>query len=412
MRGPLQAAGQIKRVWRLIRNPRFSPATVQASLIHCLVGNSQVLRFGSETVVMVAMDWVDYDNGRVKGLRVNLVTGSRALPLLWYETLASEMKKTQTALQERAVRDLILHRPPHIKWLILLDSGFMSSALLDLLHMAGFFIVRTRADRLVHGQDSCWSAIKNLPIRVGQIVDFGWVHHAASNSRVVRLVLARIYAGTKSKQPRRRSQLHRYKYSQPGLCAVTTNLPRGAYSPQQVIRLYARRFEIEHHFRDLKNASLGMDHEHCHLKNIEAYGRLMAIIAVAEACLWLSGTDLEQNGLHRHLSVARPAKPRRDISIRNVACEYLGLRSVDVERLIACHLGPALPAAHHVVSRHWKQLVRVLKLENLAESANALSPLGPRCRHRGSGAKRVHELVPNWPLQEVDGEGVGALNAA
>lgn len=398
MRGPFDAAGQIKRVWRLCKNEKFSPMAVQASLIHWLVGVALPPLGNTLRQALVAIDWVDFDNGRIKALRVSLITGSRALPILWYEVLASEMKRYQTEIQRRAIQDLVLHRPSHVKWVMLLDAGFNSSELFDLLDLAGSYVVRSTTKRLVHSSTYCWLPIGKLPIRVGQLVEFGWVHHSASNARQVRLVLARLYEGPKPKRTSRRASNKHYKYSMPGLCAVVTNLPMDEYSAQAIIRLYARRFEIEHHFRDLKNASLGMDMGHVHLLETQIYSRLMCIVAVAEACLWLSGAELEARGLDLNLTTSRPKRPRRHLSLRNTAREYLGLISVPVETLIAERLRPALLESPYVVSRSWKDAKQKLDLNDLAPTRAELAPLPPRCRHRGRGSHRVCQRHPLWKL--------------
>jgi len=399
MRGPLKAAGQIKRLWRLIHNPRFSPPAVQAALIHWIVGTALPPKGGSLRIGVVAMDWVELDFGRIKALRVNLITGSRALPILWYEVLASEMKQHQTELQRRAILDLALHRPPHVKWLVVLDSGFNSSELIDVLNASGaYFEIRTTTKRLVHGLQDCWSAIETLPVSVGQLVDFGWVHHAASNSRAVRLVIARLYDGKKPARKSRRPPKSTYKYSMPGLCAVITNLPEDEFSGVDVIRFYARRFEIEHHFRDLKNASFGMDMEHTHLSRASVYSRLMCIVALAETCLWLGGTEVESRGLHRSLSPCRPKDDRRVISLRNAAKQYLGLIQVPIETLISRHLEPALERAPYVISKSWKDVKDPRQLKARAATPDDLTPLPARCRHRGDGSHRICPRKPVWEL--------------
>ena len=244
MAGLAHEASNITRVYRFCHNSHVTVSAIQQTLIQLLVSRAAFIIEGLGRVAVVAIDWHSYDNGEVSGLRVSLITGSRALPLLWYEFKTSELKKRMTEIELQVLRDLIRYRPTGVTWLTLLDAGFKSPELLDLLEEAGYYVVRSSSKVVIHSGHSCWTNIGKLPVAVGQIVEFGWLYWNRKNPRRVRLVAARLYDIRPPRPGRRTRQAGRGKNTNPGLCPVVTNLPLEAISSVAVIRLFARRFEI------------------------------------------------------------------------------------------------------------------------------------------------------------------------
>jgi hypothetical protein len=312
-------ASCIRRVFEFCHNPRVKVEVVQETLIRLLTGHLSLVRSGGQNLAVVAMDWHIYDAGGISGLRVSLMTGTRALPLFWYEVLTKDIKGLTSALEEEAIHRLIAWRPKNVTWLILLDAGFHSPRVLDALGEAGYFIIRSGSHVYVKGFRKPWSRVRDLPVQSGQLVEFGWIHWTQNSPRLVRLVAARIYDIKPKKKGRRKANKRgRSNYTHPGLCAVITNLPLDEFNSVSVIRLYGRRFEIEHSFRDIRNASFGMDMEHVHLREKETYSRLMCVVALAEALLWLAGSEAEALDLQRELTPSRPRDGRRVLSLRNL----------------------------------------------------------------------------------------------
>src|SRR5581483_2060127 len=118
MTGAATAASRITRVFRFCHNEAVDPAAVQGALVNLLVGRALRPVGRIAQLAVLSIDWHSYDNGAVSGLRVNLVTGSRALPLLWYEVHTRDLKGQQVEMQRRALRDLIAYRPPGITWVL------------------------------------------------------------------------------------------------------------------------------------------------------------------------------------------------------------------------------------------------------------------------------------------------------
>lgn len=386
MEGHADPASCITRVFRFCHNKSVDPSRVQAALVNLLVGRTVSTSGGLARLATVSIDWHAYDNGEVHGLRVSLITGSRALPLLWYEVKKADLKGRQAVMELNAVTDLITYRPPGVTWLILADSGFgQSTDLVKLLEDVGYFVVRQNAKTLVHSKLDCWTRNGDLPVKLGQVVDFGWLHWSLSSPSKLRVVGARLHDGSRPQRGRRRSQYrHVSRCTRPGLCIVATNLPMEDFSAMRVIRIYARRFEIEHSFRDIKNATLGMDMEHVHLLETTTYARLMCIVAIAEALLWLNGAEAESRKLQLQFTPSRPRTGRRVLSLRNLGHLCLGRmsNSTSIDRLARRHLRKAIIAAPGVIGSTWRDAADCRELRGLARSPEEVRDARPTCSQR------------------------------
>lgn len=381
MDGVATAASRIRRVFRFCHNRLIDPQRVQAALINLLVGKtvSSTGRFAQ--LALVSLDWHDYDNGRVSGLRVSLITGSRALPILWYEVFANQKKGQQSALEKQALRDLVKFRPAGVRWVVLLDAGFHSTALAPLLEDCGYYILRQTVRSTMHSPSHCWATVKRLLVRLHEVVEFGWVHWTAVCPTKVRLVATRLYQGKRPKRGRRSSIKH-YKYTDPGFCVVTTNIPEDMFHATGIIRLYARRFEIEHSFRDLKNAKYGLDMEHVHLDDTATYSRLMCVVAIAEALQWLCGAEAEHRGLQSYYNLSRPASGRRPCSLRNLGRMSLGTFTCSINRALVTHLRAAILQAPYITGHTWRDPVFRTRLVGAVTSPGKLPDMPRACARR------------------------------
>lgn len=400
--GRATPASNHKRVSRFCNNERVKPAAVQEALVRLLVGDAlSRSKAHGPSLVTVAMDWTNYDNGEVCGLRISLITGSRALPLLWYEIPKVELKGRQTAMECKAIADLESFRPPHVTWLFLLDCGFHAPQVLDALNRTGYFIVRSQTHPLVHLPKNCWQPVGSLPVKLESLVEFGWVTWSQKTPRTVRLVVARM---PPIKQRNRRAARAGTKHVQPGYCPLLTNLPEGEAIAEDVLRIYGRRFEIEHGFRDIVSSTRGLDLEHVHLKNAETYSRLLCIVALTEAILWLCGAEAERMGLKKAYSSSRPKSDRRVLSLVRLGRKAIREIRRPLHKLVRCHLRTALEIVLAITGHTWRAPKRAYRLDNLAEAPRALPRLGSRCRRKNKGdrpfAPCVQAAVQLRPARE------------
>lgn len=350
--GVATEASKIARVFNFCHNLKIDPLVVQRALFRILVSMPVVGKVvGSMRHVLLSIDWHQFDHGEESSLRISLMVGSRAIPLLWFDVKTSELKGRQRAIEDQAVEELVRLQPVGVLWVLLLDAGFRCSKRMQRMKEVFKFIQRTNCRDKVHGEHLCWTEPRHLGVQAGQVVDFGWVDWSCNDPVQVRLVATYVKAPQKRK-PRRASTRHKSR-RQDEAWYLLTNLDAVLFPALQVVVYYARRFECEHNFRDIKNASLGLDMEHVHLLTAPTYERLMCIVAVASALLWLFGAEAEAKGWATRLSPSRPKKPRRILSLVNVGKLMARKIRCSIRSLIQKHLLPALAAVHSHIGPGW-----------------------------------------------------------
>lgn len=405
MEGRSKPASNITRVANWCHNPRIDPVVVQGNLTQVLLSGAGG-RVGDERFVLLAMDWHGYDNGAIEGLRISLITGSRAIPLLWSEVPKQELSGRKSAIELDLVWRLIAAKPPGVKLVILLDAGFRNPSLLKVLDQFAYFVVRLNVAAKVHTSEQCWTHVRDLPVGLQQAVDFGWVNYTEESPFPTRVVGGRIREKRCPRRGRRRKRPRRDKKTIPGLCVLATNLPTELFDAIDLLRLYARRFEIEHSFRDIKNATLGMDMEHVHLHEGSTYARLMCVVALAELCLWLIGADAEARGRQFDLTPSRPKSGRRVLSMVRVGRELLDSVDTSIDTLIARRLWPATAAAMSVTGSTWKSPDQRLRTTGYIAKKEDLRPVPGVCSKKGKGGGQPCLEVTIWRLENADLERV------
>ncbi|HQT88345.1 MAG TPA: hypothetical protein PK677_07285 [Acidiphilium sp.] len=97
---------------------------------------------GSQTDIVVAMDWTDFDGDDQATLALNLVSShGRAMPLLWLSMWKDELKDQRNAIEDTCLRRLPKVVPPGCRVTILADRGFGDHKLFAYLTKLGFAYV-------------------------------------------------------------------------------------------------------------------------------------------------------------------------------------------------------------------------------------------------------------------------------
>ncbi len=398
-------SSKIARVFNFCHNLKIDPWQVQQALFRVLVAIPLVGKVvGSMRYVLLSIDWHQFDHGEESSLRVSLMVGSRAIPLLWYDVKTSDLKGRQRMIEDRALEDLVRLQPVGVVWVLLLDAGFRCSKRIQRMKEVFKFVQRTNCRDKVHGATLCWTEPRHLGVQSGQVVDFGWVEWCRTDPVQVRLVAT--YVKVPQKRRRRRASTRHKSRRQDEGWFLLTNLDAELFPALQVVTYYARRFECEHNFRDIKNASLGLDMEHVHLLTAATYERLMCIVAVASVLLWLFGSEAEANGWATRLSPSRPKQPRRILSLVNVG----KLKAASVRRsirgLILKHLVPALQKVHAHVGPSWIHPSQPnLVLQGAAWREEDIQPAPRPCRAKKKPLPCqpavIHFVLNRAPIQGV-----------
>jgi Transposase DDE domain len=245
-----------KRLSRLLHNERLEPRHLaDAVLLQALV---QLPVHGP---VRLAIDWTI--EGPQHLLVVSLLTGRRAVPIYWraYDAavLKGRMKRDELAVIRRAVTRVIRkvgHRRVHVT----ADRGFADVALFTLLtDLRVAFVIRVKKSTKIC-LAGVWQRLDTLRF--------------AGNTR--RRALGHLLYCAGAPQPlwitmsRKRDRQGKW-----GIWYLVANRP---YPAEQAVAEYARRPGCEAGFRDAK---WWLGFAHARIKQITAWSRLFALVAIA-----------------------------------------------------------------------------------------------------------------------------------
>jgi len=272
MPGPVAPKHRIQRVDRFLSNARLDRDAASADLIRLVVMGRKVVR--------VILDWTDVHDGH-QTLVAAIVTGHRrALPIA-----AETVAKVDLTLQQNAIERAFLQRlrrlfPPGCQPILLADRGFCRVEFLAAAAAAGWrYVVRLTGDRWVETPDYT-GILYHLPARRVRWGD--WDQAAITKARFVTRLIATWAEG--QQEP----------------WFLVTNLHQ--VSTDQVIREYARRFQIEECFKDTKNSHRGgLRLRGVHLTRPDRWNRLWVILMWAYAWLSWVGRWAEDTGWARRL---------------------------------------------------------------------------------------------------------------
>jgi hypothetical protein len=237
---------------------------------------------GPRRRILVTMDWTDFDADDQTVLCLSLVTRSkRALPLVWTTERKSELKGHRGTHEKTALQMLRLALPVGTEVVVLADRGFGYTELFDhLLGIPGFrFVVRFRANIIV--------AAGATRDKAGALVP--------GNGRVRVLGSAKLTAAGRGPYT---VVLYKARGMKDSWC-LATDLPTA--DGRDIVERYARRFECEEAFRDIKDRRYGLGLKYTSIDCPRRRERLLFAVAIAYFILTLAGVASERLGIDRIL---------------------------------------------------------------------------------------------------------------
>jgi len=290
LRGSALPKHQIKRVDRLLGNPKMSGDRQPLFLAIA----RRLLRGAERPVILV--DWT-----QACGTHVALVAavpiGGRALPIY---TEVHPLKKLGNAGVERLfLRALKAIVPPECHCLVVTDAGFKGPFFSEVLDCGWDFLGRVRgttkaisATGETISKEQFYARASTTPVELGT---FGLFVKQRIPCRLV-LVRKRRRPGPKRPPPACKEQRElRQSALDPWLLA--TSLSDG--DAAAVVRLYAKRMQIEETFRDAKNHRFGWSLGTVRLSTPQRAAVLLALAALAFLVITLIGMAVERSGRHR-----------------------------------------------------------------------------------------------------------------
>lgn len=312
--GSARVKNKIKRVDRALGNPavhRDLPL-IQHRLTHAI---TSLMPF-----CIIAVDWTGWPDRHCHLLRASLICDGRSLPLM------SEVVPEELAQNSQVQCDFLdrLHAaiPSGKKVTIVTDAGFRTDWFRHIHRLGWTFTGRVRG--LVSFRlegESRWLKISDLQaeeraVKVGNGVLARKPKEACCGSFYLQ---KKPSAGRHGKggMPKT-SREHRQSAQTPWL--LFSNVEDR--EPEQIMKLYSRRMQIEQNFRDEKNARFGFGLRHSRSQGKGRLEVLAVVVAMASIAMWLTGYMAEKKQLHRGYQ-ANTTRERRVLSFLSLASELL-----------------------------------------------------------------------------------------
>lgn len=312
--GSARVKNKIKRVDRALGNPavhRDLPL-IQHRLTHAI---TSLMPF-----CIIAVDWTGWPDRHCHLLRASLICDGRSLPLM------SEVVPEELAQNSQVQCDFLdrLHAaiPSDKKVTIVTDAGFRTDWFRHIHRLGWTFTGRVRG--LVSFRlegESRWLKISDLQaeeraVKVGNGVLARKPKEACCGSFYLQ---KKPSAGRHGKggMPKT-SREHRQSAQTPWL--LFSNVEDR--EPEQIMKLYSRRMQIEQNFRDEKNARFGFGLRHSRSQGKGRLEVLAVVVAMASIAMWLTGYMAEKKQLHRGYQ-ANTTRERRVLSFLSLASELL-----------------------------------------------------------------------------------------
>ena len=280
----------IKQVDRLLANSKVDAFEVMRHVVPVLIsGRSRIV---------VAVDWTEFASNGHSTVAVSMITDhGRATPLMWLTLATKKLRKRRAQFEDRVLWRLRLALPEHVHVTVLADRGFADTGLFWTLQekMSFDYVIRFKAGTFVEPADS-----DARP--AGE-----WV---PTNGQAVRFLQPRMTRKRRSVPAVVCVKRARMKES---WCLVTSLADTAA---EDIIHLYARRFDIEHTFRDQKDWRFGLALDHMTLGTPGRRDRMLLVLALATMFSVVVGAAGEQLGLDRTLRANTETRKRTHSLVR------------------------------------------------------------------------------------------------
>jgi Transposase DDE domain len=254
----------------------------------------RLLRGAERPVILV--DWTQSCGTHV-ALVAAVPIGGRALPI--YAEVHPLKKLGNVAVERRFLRALKAIVPPECQCLVVTDAGFKGPFFSEVLDCGWDFLGRVRGTTKAISttgetisKEQFYARASTTPVELGA---FGLFVKQRIRCRLV-LVRKRRRPGPKRPPPACKEERElRQSALDPWLLA--TSLSDG--DAAEIVRLYAKRMQIEETFRDAKNHRFGWSIGTVRLSTPQRAAVLLALAALAFLVITLIGMAVERSGRHR-----------------------------------------------------------------------------------------------------------------
>jgi hypothetical protein len=244
---------------------------------------------------VILVDWSELkSDGQWHLLRAAISARGRALTL--YEEVHPERCKCSPEVEAQFLRQLQALLPNHTHPILVADAGFRVPWFRAVEVLGWHWVGRVRGTtRLCFPGESRWIPCRRLFAEAAtRARSLGEAQLTESNPIPCRLVLMKRRHGGRHHHTRHgqraqggHSEKMAARTKEPWLLAASVSLE--ALSPARIVKLYARRMQIEQSFRDLKSHRYGCAFEDTLTRDPRRLEMLLLIHALACLAAWLEG---------------------------------------------------------------------------------------------------------------------------
>lgn len=297
LRTRIKVKNKIKKIDRLVGNAHLQQERL--AVYKCMTR----LILGNTRHPIIIVDWSPLGQGTEHHLlRATVPVGGRALTL--YESSYPECLLTSRKVHQEFLARLCQILPADCKPIIVTDAGFRNTWFEDVsaLGWAWMGRVRNRTHYLAAKTED-WAPIKSLYSQATSRPQYmGRCHLSRRTSVQCGLYIykkqpkGRILKTLKGAKCRQATSLKiAQREQEPWL--IATSLEHNTSLSRRIMKIYAKRAQIENSFRDTKNQRLGFSLNDSKTTHTERVNVLLLIIAIATFGLWLLGALLKQKKL-------------------------------------------------------------------------------------------------------------------
>lgn len=329
----------IRRVERLIGNARVNR---EAELLgRALIGRICAV---SRTLVL-AVDWSEASSdGRFVELRIAATWPGAGRAVSIYQQVHPLSKLGNARVERDVTRCVAQWIPAGIRVVALTDAGFRRGWMAMINGWGWSWIGRVRRGILISTDGRSWQSptrwftrSRPKPVRTTGC----WM--AKEQSVACALVSVR-----RRRQPWQSPTLasrdyggrvrKRHAFMEPWLLAHSPDL--ATLRADEIVALYARRFQIEETFRDGKSARFGLGMEIGRCRRMNRIQGLMLIATLVLYLLWHLGQLAEAEGLHRPFKLTtRSDRELSLVTLGRMLCQTPDLLSQHATKAIFHRLG-------------------------------------------------------------------------
>ncbi|MDF1758485.1 MAG: IS4 family transposase [Legionellaceae bacterium] len=281
-RGLATAKGLVKKhatkqIDRLLSNEKLDVWVLSSNWVPYVIG--------ARKEIYVALDWTVFYGDKHHCICLNLLTKhGRSTPLIW-QTVEKEKLKNNTARYE----DQLLSRfkevlPNDVKVTLVADRGFASSKFLEFLEKTLKFdyLIRIKASTLITTNKGTTKKAKEWIKEDGRAMSIKGALITKDLHEIGRFI-----------------SVQDKDMKAPWL--LITN--KSDLACRQAVKLYAKRWNIEPYFRDIKDSRFGLGMGKTHINNPSRRDRLILINAIAYILNTILGAAGEATGFDKYIKV-------------------------------------------------------------------------------------------------------------